>query len=135
VTRLGRVVAVRRFRQARTRRAVTIRIGQPRRSGRDWFAPVEIRGLGPPQTDRIYGIDALQAFLLSVEFLRIRLSTVEPPLTWLGGAPGDLGLPTQLPHFGVPDLSRRLDRLMTAEMERWARGLERKYRRRRRRAR
>lgn len=132
VRRIGRVMAVRRLRQARTRRAVTLKIGQPRRTGDNWLVPVEIGGLGRRETRYIYGVDGVQALVLAVEFLRIRLGTVEPPLAWLDGPPGDLGLPRYLPWLGVSGLTARLGRLVDAEVERFARVLERTHRRRRR---
>jgi len=111
VKRLGDVIAVRRFHQPPTNRAVTVRIGQPRRSGRDWLTPVEIRGLGPVETHYVYGVDGIQA---------------------LDGPAGDLGLPRQLPDLGVPDLRARLDRAVDRELSLWAAAVERDQRRRRR---
>jgi hypothetical protein len=69
------------------------------------------------------------ALLLIGEFLRGRLFAVEPPLTWRNGAPGDVGLPRQLPD-GVPTLRARLERLVDAEVQRWAIAQQRRYFRR-----
>jgi hypothetical protein len=79
--KLGRAVAVRRLRvPGKPARAVTIRIGIPRRlgGGWDWGCPVEISGLGPPRLRYIFGVDAFQALQLGLEYIAIRTSAAKP---------------------------------------------------------
>jgi hypothetical protein len=79
--KLGRAVAVRRLRVPGKRaRAVTIRIGIPRRlgGGWGWGCPVEISGLGPPRLRYIFGVDAFQALQLGLEYIAVRISASKP---------------------------------------------------------
>ena len=79
------------------RAPVLIRIGKPVRDtlpGGDWACPSQIVGLGDEAVTATFGVDALQALLLSVYGLRLRLTEraglARVRLDWLG-QPG-LGL-------------------------------------------
>ncbi|MFI7470624.1 DUF6968 family protein [Nonomuraea sp. NPDC049646] len=81
-----------------TRRPVTIRFGTPRLDqlsvNGDWCCPHQILGLGDQEVGAAFGVDSLQALLLSVYKVRLKLeeralaSSVR--LDWLGWP--DLGL-------------------------------------------
>jgi hypothetical protein len=77
---------------------VTIRVGTPRpdplSTNGDWCCPHQISGLGDGAVEASFGVDSLQALLLSVFGLRVKLAAradeAGVSLDWLGMA--DLGL-------------------------------------------
>lgn len=98
---LGEVVAERRLTcvtREGTRPAVVIRVGAPRpdplSSGGDWCCPHQILGLGEEAVEAAFGVDSLQALLLSVYALRLKLvaraEAASVELDWLG-----------MPDFGL----------------------------------
>jgi hypothetical protein len=98
---LGAVVAERRLEgvdQDGVRTTVTITVGAPRpddlSANGDWCCPHRITGLGDEAVEASFGVDSLQALLLSVYGLRVKLAAraeeAGVSLDWLGMA--DLGL-------------------------------------------
>jgi hypothetical protein len=97
---LGVVGAVRRVVAVAgdgARTPVVVRIGKPLPDplpGGDWFCPGQILGLGDEAVRASFGIDSLQAFLLSVYGIRLtlreRAEAASVTLDWLGQP--DLGL-------------------------------------------
>ncbi|GGU54103.1 DUF6968 family protein [Lentzea flava] len=67
---------------------VVIRFGAPRPdplSGNgDWVCPHQIAGLGDDSVGAAYGVDSLQALLLSVYAVRVKLAESGGTLDWLG---------------------------------------------------
>jgi hypothetical protein len=125
--RLGSVIAVRRLRLRGTRRPVIIRLGKPRRTGHDWLAPFEIRDLNGSQVHYSYGVDPLQALILALEGIRVRLDKSRPRLTWVGGPAGEIGFSRLVPDLGSPEFRRRIEQLIDREVERFVRKLERRH--------
>jgi len=123
--RLGSVIAVRRLRLRGTRRPVIIRLGRPWRTGRDWLAPIEIRGLNGSQVHDVYGVDEIRALVLAFDVIRAKLDKSTPSLTGVGGPPGEIGLARFLPDLGSPELRQRIEQLIDREVERFVRKLER----------
>ncbi|MFI6094355.1 DUF6968 family protein [Lentzea sp. NPDC051213] len=68
--------------------AVVIRFGAPRpdplSSNGDWVCPHQITGLGDGAVSAAYGVDSLQALLLSVYAVRLKLAESGGTLDWLG---------------------------------------------------
>ncbi|WP_407701602.1 DUF6968 family protein [Thermomonospora amylolytica] len=98
---LGEVVAERRLEAVAedgTCTPVVVKIGRPRPdtlgTGEDWCCPHQILGLGEDRVEASFGVDSLQAFLLSVYALRLKLTeraeAASVGLDWLGMP--DLGL-------------------------------------------
>jgi hypothetical protein len=97
---LGEVVAERQVEAVAadgTRAPVVLRLGKPRPDplpGGDWLCPGQILGLGDETVRASFGIDSLQAFLLSVYGMRLtlreRAAAASVTLDWLGQP--DLGL-------------------------------------------
>ncbi|WP_053733854.1 hypothetical protein [Nocardia sp. NRRL S-836] len=88
---LGTVVAERRIEavaQDGTRFEVVVRLGTPRpdplSSNGDWLCPHQIAGLGSEEVAGAYGVDSLQALLLSVYSVRVKLAESGVTLDWLG---------------------------------------------------
>jgi hypothetical protein len=88
---LGEIVAERRIEGVApdgSRFEVVIRFGAPRpdplSSNGDWVCPHRITGLGDEETGAAYGVDSLQALLLSVYAVRVKLAESDVTLDWLG---------------------------------------------------
>ena len=94
--KLGNVIAERKLRLARSKKAVRVvfvRFGQPVRSprperGDPWWCPVEIEGLGKCTLKPIPGEDSLQSLVLAFEFvthvLPVEAERAGGHLEWLG---------------------------------------------------
>jgi uncharacterized protein DUF6968 len=125
--KLGRAIAVRRLRvPGHPRRAVTIRIGVPRRlgGGWDWGCPVEVSGMGAPRLRYVFGIDAFQALQLSFDYIAIRTAAAKPRPFLFDREDGGCvtrSLPTYLPM----KRRERLQALIEQEVGRWARSQKR----------
>jgi|RhiMetdeSRZDD1v2_1073273.scaffolds.fasta_scaffold25257_2 hypothetical protein len=129
--RLGTPIAVRRLRKPGSRRAVLVRLGKPRRSGRDWLAPFQIRGLDSDEIQYGYGVDAVQAVISMLEGVRVTLDGSGERLTWVGGLPAATGFPRYVPDCGSSRLRKRIEQLIDREVRSFVRGLERRHRARR----
>jgi hypothetical protein len=53
-------------------------------SNGDWVCPHQITGIGDESVQATYGVDSLQALLLSVYAVRIKLAESGSTLDWLG---------------------------------------------------
>ncbi|RZU32306.1 hypothetical protein BKA19_2001 [Blastococcus saxobsidens] len=109
VQQLGQVVAERRLEAVAadgTRTPVTVLIGAPvpdPAGGGDWFCPHRVDGLGEDSAGGAFGVDSLQALLLSVHALRLgldqRAEEASVRLEWLGLP--DTGLTVPPPFLGL----------------------------------
>lgn len=67
---------------------VVIRFGAPRpdplSTNGDWECPHQIVGLGDDEVSAAFGVDSLQALLLSIHAVRIKLAESGNTLDWLG---------------------------------------------------
>lgn len=98
---LGEVVTERQLEAVASdgaRTPVVLRTGTPLPdpvAGGDWYCPFQMVGLGEDAVEVTFGIDSLQAFLLSLHrarhLLRQRAEAASVRLDWLGQ--GELGLP------------------------------------------
>jgi hypothetical protein len=106
---------------------VTVQIGMPRQSGDAWVCPFEITGLGSAKVAHGCGEDAVQALILALASIRAARDRSSPPLTWLSGDAGDTGFPRFVPDaFGI-DFSRRIERLIDRETDRFGAALEARH--------
>lgn len=55
---------------------VRFRVGRPSEQGSEWYCPFEIHAFGERSTDAAYGSDSVQALLLALGKLRIRLGVL-----------------------------------------------------------
>ncbi|MDX8030182.1 hypothetical protein SK803_08165 [Lentzea sp. BCCO 10_0856] len=88
---LGQIVAERQIEGVApdgSRFDVVVRFGAPRpdplSSNGDWECPHQIVGLGDDAVQASFGVDSLQALLLSVYAVRIKLAESDSTLDWLG---------------------------------------------------
>lgn len=128
--KLGVVIAVRQLRRAGPQpKAVTVKLGKPRRSKEiDWECPFSISGLGIRGIQYGRGVDAIQALSMALEGVRVLLERSGARLSWIGGQPGDAGFDRIVPNFFGPKFSKRLNRIIDREVERFCRSIERKHR-------
>ncbi|MGW6932158.1 DUF6968 family protein [Lentzea sp. NPDC054927] len=88
---LGQIIAERQIEAVApdgSRFDVVVRFGAPRpdplSSNGDWECPHQIVGLGDDAVQAAFGVDSLQALLLSVYAVRIKLAESDTTLDWLG---------------------------------------------------
>lgn len=128
--KLGVVIAVRQLRGEGPRpKVVTVKLGKPRRSKKDWECPFSINGLKIRGIRFRYGVDAIQALYLALEGIGVILARSGARLTWIGGQLGDTGFNRLVPSYFGPKFSRKLSRMIDREVERFARASTMKHRR------
>ena len=104
------VIATRTFTCADGASTYEVLIARPVEVGRDeWRCDIEIRGPAGAKRTGVFGVDALQALMLSFEIIRAQLGTIEPPLQWLH-QPIDLTFPRAIPTMFGEDFYRRIER-------------------------
>ncbi|HEX2573584.1 MAG TPA: hypothetical protein VH877_28805 [Polyangia bacterium] len=101
---------------------IRVRLGRPEPVSEDeWRCPYRVE-LGPPaaRTRYAHGVDAFQALLMALMGIRAALAESERRLSWQGGEPGDAGIPLLVPQYFGLEFSRRMEQLITTEVERFA---------------
>src|SRR2546430_10067153 len=122
----GPVIAERQLSRAGSRQ-VTVSLGKPRRSGKDWECPFRIGGVGSRGVQYGYGVDAIQALTSALEGIRVTLERSGNRLPWIGGNPGDPGFERPVPNALGLEFSRRLNRMIDREVARFVRVQERRH--------
>lgn len=124
-----RRVAARREYVARNGKPVVLTIGVPVPvRGSDWGCAVQITGVRTPaqRPKYIFGVDALQALHLALQYADKLLQPVAERLAWLE-QPGELGLPKFIPNvFWSKHESDRFVAHVHREFERRLRALARR---------
>jgi hypothetical protein len=110
-----------------SRRAVTVSIGQPRRTPGtpDWECPFRITGGGLSRIDYGYGVDSMQALINALLGLRVVLESTGKSFSWLG-ADYIIGFPRVIPCWGDVSWTRRMERLVEREARGYVRALKQK---------
>jgi len=98
---LGEIIAERHFEsidESGVEREVVVRIGKPvpdDNEGGDWYCPFQITGFGDDKISAAFGVESMQALLLSLQKVAAELNYYQKvqkcKLTWLDQP--DLGLP------------------------------------------
>jgi len=129
--KLGVVIAVRQLHgEGRQPKVVTVKLGMPRRSKeRDWECPFSITGLGIRGIQYGRGVDAIQALCMALEGVRVLLERSGARFSWSAGQAGDAGFDRFVPNLFGLRFSKRLNRMIDREVERFARAIEMKHRR------
>lgn len=127
-----KAVAVRRLKNhTREGRDVTLRISWPRRvRPSEWACSYHVTGLNASATvgRTVYGLDALQALVLTIDACRAALAEHEKDLAWAGGNRGDCGIPRYIPGMLGKPFARRLARLIDGEFKRRLAAEKRRHR-------
>ena len=122
--RLGTVVASRTLQRGAA--DVVVRLGQPRRSGKDWLCAYQIRGLADDAVKRVYGVDSMQALQLALEVIRATLLARGDALAWLDLP--DVGFGRVVPVFLGKRRVARLNQAIDREIALWSRAATRRGR-------
>lgn len=116
--RLGTVIARRVLsRDQASQRQSIVRIGLPEPYGSgDWRCAYHIGGIGMRTPRYAFGVDSIQALILTLDAIRIDLEAAGTAFRWIGGELGDTGFPRYVSTaFGLV-LSRRINRLIDREL-------------------
>jgi hypothetical protein len=119
---LGRPIARRTLtEEGVTGREIVISIGLPRpyrpsKSG-DWECPFLIEGIGEPKVETACGVDSLQALILAIEGLRVRLEQTGRNFVWLDPNMG-VDIPLYVPSVYGKRLVERVSRAIEREIVR-----------------
>lgn len=112
------IIATRTFSSTENGTQYEVLIAKPVQVDREeWRCDVEIRGPHGAKKGSIYGIDALQALMLSFENVRAQLNNIKPPVFWLD-LPVDLAFPRTIPNMLGDDFYRRVEAYIDAEIDR-----------------
>lgn len=125
---LGRVIAERALVcGGKRKRQLTVRLGVPKRAkGVDWVCPYQIAGLRDSRADAAYGVDALQALMMALEAIRVRLEKAGGECTWVGGEEGDAGFPRLVPSYFGAAFAAGINRYIDGELERFGKAIRSK---------
>lgn len=131
--KFGPVIAERQLvSRGNTAARVRVSLGQPRpdkRPGGDWECPFRIRGPRVSILEFGYGVDSMQALTTALEGIRVLLDENFGSLACEDGFP-DSGFQRQLPLLDAV-LTKRLERLVDRELNRYVRQLKQRAARRR----
>jgi hypothetical protein len=108
----NRTLLVRRYSVAgQPGRAVVLIISRPERWGEDWICSYRIDGI-PDGHGSHPGVDPLQALQLAITSARLMLDASGLPLVWMGGEPGDVGIPLPVPSTHGWKVQREWERYL-----------------------
>ena len=128
---LGSVIGERRLIARGARRTrVAITLGKPRlpKGERDWQCPFRISGGGIRVLEYGYGVDAIQAIQTALQGIRHFLDSSGKSLEWEGMPDG--GFQRSIPWYGDSRFTKRIERLVDAELTREAARLRRRHQQR-----
>lgn len=126
-----RPIATRHLARSDTGAPVTVQLGRPRRRRTGEFeCRYRVRGLGRARMGRALGEDSVQALQLAFEAVRLELEPHAAILTWYG-AHGETGFPQYVPYSLGGRFRKRLEAMITREIDREVRRLEHRSKRRR----
>lgn len=117
-------IATRHLARTDTGATVTVQLARPRRRRTGEFeCRYRVRGLGRVKISRALGEDSVQALQLAFEAVRLELEPHAAILTWYG-ARGEIGFPQYVPYTFGARFRKRLEVIVSREIEREARRLE-----------
>lgn len=113
------VIAARTFTSADSDATYEVLIAKPVQVDREeWRCDIEIRGPNGTTKGKAFGIDAMQALMISFDSLRNNLNAISPPVYWLD-MPVDLTFPRAIPIALGEDFYRRMEAHIDAEIEKF----------------
>ena len=117
-------IATRHLARTDTGAAVIVQLGRPRRRRTGEFeCRYRVRGVGRTKVGRALGEDSVQALQLVFEAVRVELEPHSPTLAWYG-EPGETGFPYYVPYSLGGRFRKRLEAMVSREIEREGRRLE-----------
>ena len=109
----GRIIAEREYRVGRQK--LLLQIGTPHRASwkTDFYCPFRFIRAGKAETDRTFGLDAVQALMLAFDLIKVLLETTSSTVSWAASErPGDVGIYKRLTSGLGMDFDRGLERLV-----------------------
>jgi len=113
---LGTVICSRRLRVVKGQKAsyAVVRIGIPKRRGRNWACPFHVSRFGPDEPTLAYGVDSAQALIMAFVGIRVLLDSIGE-WAWKVGEPGETGFPFIVPMGYGATFSRKIEQMIEAE--------------------
>lgn len=106
--------------------ALQMQLGCPEALAADeWRCAFRLVKDGFGTTKFAYGVDGLQALVQAIAGLRSEVEAHDPPLSWLGGDPGDVGLPRFVPVYLGFEFSRKIEAMIEEEVRSFVEGARR----------
>lgn len=107
--------------------AVIVSLGKPRRpkGERDWECPFRITGGGIRVVDYGYGVDSMQAIQTALQGVRHFIDKSGKSFDWLGTETS--GFQRSIPWYGDSRFTKRMERLVDAELKREGARLRRRH--------
>ena len=122
------IIAARELRsEPLANKRLTVILGKPRRSGKDWVCQFQIKGLEDSEIRNAFGVDAIQALLGAFEGIRVALERSGEQHSWKGGKPGDPGFPRFVPTFYGLEFARKVSKTIDSHVVRFARAAEARH--------
>ena len=124
----GPVIGKRRLTTRGARpKPVIVSLGKPRlpRGERDWECPFRITGGGIRVLEYGYGVDSMQALQNALQGIRHALDKSGKSLDWM--TTGTTGFQRSIPWYGDSRFTKRMERLVDAELKREAVRLRRRH--------
>ena len=123
------IIATRELQAEGSGRKRMVTIWQPQRLNElDWVCAYRVTGMRRPK--RAIGGDAVQALIDALMGIRSALNETPGRYTWLGGNPGEHGIPQIVPDGFGPRWDAHIERVIDRELTKF---VEAELRRRRRR--
>lgn len=116
------IVAQRKYEAAGlTLTAILYRPSKMSPPAKDWLAEYVIKGLPQDILGRAFGVDGMQALFLAAQGLRIKLESLNAPVSWLGGEQGSTGIHREIPWSYGLSFSKRAEKIVEKEAARFVR--------------
>ena len=111
-----RIVATRSFDKA-TGGIVVANVFEPKEMNpHQWGCRFEISGLPIDVAESAYGVDSMQALMMALEGIRVRLENSNVTLTWLQGEPHVLGITRPIPFAYGLKVQQHLTKMVEDEV-------------------
>ena len=126
--KLGVVISKRRLTTRSARPTpVTVSIGAPTlpTGQRDWQCPFRITGGGMRVVEHGYGVDSMQALQTALQGIRHFIDKSGKSFDWLGTETS--GFQRSIPWYGDSRFTRRMERLVDAELNREGARMRRRH--------
>jgi hypothetical protein len=107
----------------------TVRIGIPRKHGKNWVCPFHMSRVELRKPVLAYGVDGVQALIMALSGIRATIDKSKITWSWMHGKKGYAGFPIFVPMGFGTTFSRKLERLIDREVTRFAREAERRSKR------
>jgi hypothetical protein len=109
------------------RRFTTAKIGPPEKLGKNWACKLSIPGVGIKKPILVYGVDQMQAILLSLEGVRWHLRDSGIEWRWIHAEKGETGIPRYVPIGFGRKFAAKLESIIDKETDNFGAAARRRY--------